>query len=162
MNPFEPPKATVTDAPAPPGAPVKAVMLGLLVAFGGSAAFGMLFAVAVVVSIMEPGMSPDVAANRYLAVLDSDWATLFYTAVGSWMSVLGGWMSVLGGHVCARVARRRDYTLAGVLAACSIGIGLLLAWGSEAGPMHLVNSGLTAACVFIGYRWGLSRIDRMH
>lgn len=150
MNPFEPPKTTVTDAPAPPGSPILAVFLGLLVDIGGTLAFGVLFGIAIVMAVVEPDMPPDVMGERMGEIMQSGWATVLNMVVGSGLSVLGGF-------VCARVSKRRGYRDAGVLAACSVAIGLLLNWGSQTPLEHLGLVVLTIACVLLGYRLGMVR-----
>ncbi len=57
--------------------------------------------------------------------------------------------SVLGGYVCARVARRSEFKLAGIVAAIGSAIGWILG-GELPLLLHLFLTCLSVACVMFG------------
>jgi hypothetical protein len=116
-NPYEPPKAHIADVSGvTPGSPVKAISLGLAVDVGGTLLAGVLFSIAYGVSLVAFGTSGE-------QITRASFGPLFQ--IGNF--VIGGVFSVFGGFVCARIARRLEYVLGGVLATVSSALGFLMA-----------------------------------
>lgn len=149
-NPYAPPGAAVQDPPARPGSAVKAVVLGLLVDVGGTTLGSMIIGAIYGVALAASG-----AGMEELEAASRGWAQV------SWLfwltSAMGLGFSVLGGYTCARVARRDELRLGGVLAALSAGLGYLLAGDAyELGTfLSLTLAGIGA--VVVGARWGYAR-----
>jgi len=120
MNPYAPPEAAVRDAPAKAGSALKAVALGLVVDVGGTVLSGLIFGIVYAMVLGASGSSAEEIAARVTHVDTDSW--LFYAA-----SSLGLGFSLLGGYVCARVARRSEYRLGGILAVLSAALGALMA-----------------------------------
>jgi len=121
QNPYAAPDARLADTIAAPGSPIKAVLIGLGVDIGGSVVATLILAIAYGMFLAASGASQEeiAAASRGGTTTDS-W--LFYAS-----SLVGCAFSVLGGYVCARIARRSEYTLGAILAAISAAFGL---WSS--------------------------------
>jgi hypothetical protein len=116
---YKPPATPVEDAPRPPGSPFVAVLVGFAVDVGGTLLTGVLFAVVFALLRASRGGST-AGVDATLADLSSD--TGFMIVSG----VVGLSFSVLGGYVCARIARRNEYRLAGVQAFVTTLVGYAL------------------------------------
>jgi hypothetical protein len=140
---YKPPATPVEDAPRPPGSPIVAVLVGFVVDVGGTLLTGILFTV--VFSILrasQGGSATDI--ETALADLSSD--TGFMVASG----IVGLSFSVLGGYVCARIARRNEYRLAGVQALVTTFVGYSLGGGTLELGYEAALTILSIAAVFAG------------
>lgn len=149
-NPYAPPDAQLGDPPAGPGSPYKAVTLGLLVDIGGTTLATLLLAFVYGIVLAASGAGADEIAAAVDGGLTDSW--LFYAT-----SAIGLGFSALGGYVCARIARRAELRIGGVMAVLSAVIGVLLA-----GDQYQLGTfaSLTLAsigAVLIGARWGAAR-----
>jgi hypothetical protein len=117
MNPYAPPEAKLADPAAAPGSPIKAVLLGLGVDIGGSVIATLILAIAYGMYLGTTGASPEEIAAASARIPPDSW--LFYASAAA-----GCAFSVLGGYVCARTAKRSEYTLGAILAVVSSAFGL--------------------------------------
>jgi peptidoglycan/LPS O-acetylase OafA/YrhL len=142
-NPYRPPGAAVDDVVPPAGAPVKAIVYGVLVDVGGSLAAGLAIAIVYSIALAASGVTPEEMQRMFSDPDPLSWPSL----IGS---LAGGAASFLGGYVCARVAAVREMRSVGVVAAVS-GI-VSLAMGSDGYPFEwdavLALAGMAA--VFAG------------
>lgn len=150
-NPFTPPSARVADMAAEKrGSPVKAVVFGFLVDIGGSSVFALLLGVAYAVSLASSGATPDQVS-----------ATIQNMPVDSWPSIVGEIVgtlfSALGGYVCARVAKRSEFRLGGILSALSISFGVWIGGNHYSIPWHAAIAVVTVLAVMFGVRMGVAR-----
>jgi hypothetical protein len=141
---YKPPATPVEDAPRPPGSPFVAVLVGLVVDIGGTLLAGILFTlIFTILRASKGGSAADV--ETALAALASD------TGFRVVSSIVGLSFSVLGGYVCARIARRNEYRLAGVQALVTTFVGYAL---GGAGTLELgyevALTILSAVAVFAG------------
>jgi hypothetical protein len=81
--------------------------------------------------------------------------------IPSWVSIAGSIVgcgfSVLGGYLCARIAKRSEHKLGGILATISTGIGLLLGMNRYSLLVNLILIVATFAAVMIGVQIGYSQ-----
>jgi hypothetical protein len=147
-NPYEPPRAPVTDPRPRAGSPAKAVLLGLAVDIGGTLLASMVLGA--VYAVMLAGSGLDAAALQ--EAMDGFGRSGWGFAIGS---AVGCGFSVLGGHVNARISRRTDYRLGWVQAALAVGLGVLIGADSYSPLQHVLLAGVSAACVLIGVRSGM-------
>jgi hypothetical protein len=119
-SPYAPPGARLADPSAAPGSPIKALLVGLGVDIGGSVVATLILAIVYGMFLAASGASPEVIAAASNGVDTDSW--FFYAS-----SLVGCAFSVLCGYVCARIARRSEYTLGTILAAISAAFGL---WSS--------------------------------
>ncbi|HEX7052327.1 MAG TPA: hypothetical protein VF211_00155 [Burkholderiales bacterium] len=151
-NPYRPPGAAVDDVAPPAGAPVKAVVYGVLVDVGGSIVAGIVLAIAYSIDLASSGAT---AEEIEQAMREPD--------PGSWFSILGfvaGFAaSFLGGYVCARVARTGELRAVGVVAAISAVIGLLMGSAAYAFEWNALLALAGMATVFAG-GWFGTRANR--
>jgi hypothetical protein len=120
QNPYAAPDAKLADPAAAPGSPIKAVLIGLGVDIGGSEVATLILALAYGMFLAASGASQEEIAAASQGTHTDSW--FFYAS-----SLVGCAFSVLGGYVCARIARRSEYTLGAILAAISAAFGL---WAS--------------------------------
>jgi hypothetical protein len=154
-NPYVPPDAKLADPAAAPGSPIKAVLIGLAVDIGGSFLVTLILALAYGMYLAATGVSQEDIALASRSIDTDSW--LFYAS-----SLAGGVFSFLGGYVCARIARRSEYTLGVVLAVLSAAFGL---WMSMDPNQVGVLASLTLAsigAVMIGVRFGHAANRRVH
>jgi hypothetical protein len=145
---YKPPATSVEDAPRPPGPPLVAVLVGLVVDVGGTLLTGILFTlIFTILRASDGGSAADV--ETALAALGSD--TGFRAVSG----IVGLSFSVLGGYVCARIARRNEYRLAGVQALLTTFVGHALGGaGTLELGYELALTILSAAAVLAGAAHG--------
>ena len=140
---YKPPATPVEDAPRPPGSPFVAVLVGFVVDVGGTLLAGILFTfVFAILRASQGGSAADV--ETALADLSSD--TGFMVVSG----IVGLSFSVLGGYVCARIARRNEYRLAGVQALVTTFVGYALGGGTLELGYEAALTILSIAAVFAG------------
>ena len=127
----------------------------MLTDFGGTFALSIALAFFYAMALAASGTPPEQIAEAISSTSADSW---YY-----WAATLGGGgFSVLGGYVCARVARQSEYTLGAILAAISVGLGLLIGGGSSERDvgMSIVLNAATVACVILGAWLGKKRNRR--
>ena len=150
-NPYAPPQAAVKDLPAGAGSAIKAVTFGLAADIGGTFASTLVLMVIYGIVLGASGASAEqIAAASEGALTDDSW--LYYTS-----TLVGLGFSVLGGYVCARIARRAELKLGGIVAVLSALIGLFLAGDSYQLGTLLSLTLASIGAVMIGARWGLAK-----
>lgn len=147
-NPFKPPDADLRKK-TPPGSPVKAVLIGLAVDIGGSTLAGIVLSIVYAATLGNAGLAGDEPSQ-----IPSDSG---FAIAGT---LLGAACSVLGGFVCARIARRDEWRIGGVMAALSALIGLLLGPGDTPDDLTSLLTLSTLACVMLGVKYGRERNRR--
>ena len=149
-HPFKPPETDSTKNPRPPatpGSPLKAVLLGLAVDFGGTTVCGLVISMIYAIQLHGQGVA-DSDMHEAMDNMPHD-SALYIGGI-----LLGALMSVFGGYVCARVARRDEFRPGLVMAGVSAVIGLAL--GSPAGvdSMALLLTVTGIACNLLGVKYG--------
>ena len=146
-NPSKPPKTDANDKAAAGGSPVRAVLSGLAVDIGGSILAEIVLEVFHQSQLVASGLAPEqVDAAMRNVRMDSPFELLGI--------VLGSACSVLGGYVCARIVRRDEFRVGGVMAAISSMLGLLGASSSTPDDLVVLLTVSTAACVLLGVKFG--------
>jgi hypothetical protein len=151
-NPYRPPEAPVADQDRPRGSPVKGMIYGLLVDIGGSFAAALVLSFTYGVWLAASGLT---AAEIEQSLTQRE-AGSGFSIVGY---VVGTAFSWLGGYVCARTARETELRCAGVLAAVSCTIGLLLSMDQPL-ELNLLLIVLTVGAVMLGGWMGAQRNAR--
>lgn len=148
-SPYRPPEAAVADPEARRGAPVKGMILGLVVDIGGSllASFVLFFVWAIWLGMQ--GVEPEAIAET-LAEPDPLSGFSFFAYI------VGGVFSWLGGYVCARVAQETELRCAAVVGVISTLLALAMGWGLPFG-LHLFLTALTFGAVMLGGWMGQQR-----
>jgi uncharacterized membrane protein YfcA len=147
-NPYRAPEAVVNDRSPPAGAPVKAVVYGVLIDVGGSIVTGIVLATIYMVVLASRGASMEEIER-----------TIAEPELMSWLSVvefaIGFLASFLGGYVCARVAGVGEMRAVGTVAAVSGVASLLLGSSAYAFEWNAVLALLGMATVAAGGRVGM-------
>lgn len=146
-NPFKPPETDANPKTAAPGSPLRAVLVGLAVDIGGSILAELVLTLFYHSQFVASGMTAvqadaalsEVPMNSPLAMINI---------------VLGSICSVLGGYVCARIVRRNEFRVGGVMAVLSAMISLSFATPSTPNDLALLLTITTAACVMLGVKFG--------
>lgn len=125
------------------GAPVKAIVYGVLVDVGGSFAAGLVLAVAYSIMLASSGATPEEMQHAFAEPDPMSWPSL----AGF---VLGAGASLLGGYVCARVAAVHEMRSVGVVAAVSGIVSLAMGSGGYAFEWSAVLALAGMAAVFAG------------
>ncbi len=149
-DPFKPPETDSARNPLPPaapGSPLRAVLTGLAVDFGGTALAGLLIHVLYATQLQGQGLSGS-EMNDAIRHMPHD-SALYVLGV-----LLGALMSVAGGYVCARIVRRNEFRSGLVMAASSALVGLLLGAGQEEADMLLLLTLTGIACNLLGVKYG--------
>jgi hypothetical protein len=146
-NPYRAPAAMVNDVQAPVGAPVKAVLYGVLVDVGGSIGVGLLLGMAYSLVLAASGASLQEMQRRLTEPDPLSWISLAGLAIGFGASLLGG-------YVCARVAAVSEMRPVGIVAAVSGIVSLLMGSGAYAFEWNAVMALAGMATVFVGGRLG--------
>lgn len=151
-NPYTPPASTVqtTDA-RHPGSPLKAILLGMLVDIGGTFVAGIAFGIAYGYLLAASGV-PAVEISSRIAM-----ASMPGTPLGIALTAMGTLLSMLGGHVCARIVRRHELRVAGVMAALSCGLALWMAGPAVPWLYQAGMAVLTVAAILAGAEVGRRR-----
>jgi hypothetical protein len=157
-SPFKPPEADMKHGPPPPGggaagSPVKAVVGGLAVDLGGSMLLNIVLSLLYAASVANSGMS-QAQMKAALANIPPD--SIFMILA----MVLGACCSVAGGYVCARIVRRDEYRVGGVMAALSAFLSLLSGPSDLSSDLLLLETLSTIACVLLGVKYGRARNRR--
>lgn len=142
-NPFAPPKSAPSTSVRPRGSPVAAVVLGVLTDIGGSFLAGFLMVIATAIAFGLQGMPPEEVEATITNVDPMSGRAILTYGVGLVFSVLGG-------YVCARVARRSEFKLAGIVAAIGSASGWILGGGQLPLLLHVFLICLSVACVMFG------------
>ena len=150
QDPFKPPASNVDVPDTRRGSPLKAVVIGAVVDFGGTMVASVVFFMLFGVYLAATGTPPDRAASEYGAVG-------FDSPIGLILNIVGCMFSVLGGFVCARIAKHAEYRLGAILAAVSVALGFLLGGETVANGVGLVTSLLTVASVMVGAHLGAQK-----
>jgi Ca2+/Na+ antiporter len=146
-NPFKPPDARLRDTPPEAGSPLRAILAGLAVDLGGSMLAGIALSLFYAASLAGSGLSQAQVDEAMKNVAPTSGVAI----VGI---VLGALCSVAGGYVCARVARRDEYRIGGVMAALSAFFSLLMGSGGTPGDLMFLLTLCTIACVLLGVKYG--------
>ena len=153
-SPYTPPTAPVRDPAPGKGSAAWAVIAGLLVDLGGSLVVGVALTILYGATLAANGTTDEAQLAAALANIPVD----------SWVSIvgmiLGCMFSLAGGYVCARIARRADYRLPGIVAAISAVSGFALAAGHYPLWLNIAMLAATAASVMGGARLAMGRNDR--
>ncbi len=143
-SPFKPPRTDVDDQDGAPGSPLRAVMTGLAVDIGGSLLADILLTI-----VYHSQLAASAQAG---AALDD--GIPMNSPVEMIGIVLGAACSVLGGYVCARIVRRNEFRVGGVMAILSASPGLLFASSSTPDDLVFLLTASTIACVMLGVKYG--------
>jgi len=145
-NPYSAPvSAQVPDRT--PGSPVKAVLLGFLVDFGGSFVSGVVLSVGYAAILASSG----IPREQILSSLTNPDGMTPYKATSY---AVGLTFSVLGGYCCARIAKRRELLLAGSSATLTAVVALAASSGKRPLLEQAVMIALSYGSVFAGAHLG--------
>jgi hypothetical protein len=150
QNPYTPPQAELADAEPPPGSPVKAVVLGLVVDIGGTLGASVVLGIVYGFHLAASGASGEELAELSANIPLDSW-------VGIASTVLGCAFSALGGYVCARIAGRSEYKLGAILGVISTLVGLSMAIGYYPQRINVTLAVVTFLAVMLGARIGYIR-----
>lgn len=119
-NPNETAQTPVADAPKKvKDAPIKGVVIGLIIDIGGTLVFGIIVSVLYGVVLIASGVQPE-ALHAAMQVFNRPECWQF------WVSTISGCVfSVLGGYVCARIAKNAANRAGLALAVISTAFGFL-------------------------------------
>jgi hypothetical protein len=148
--PFKPPETDPPKHPRPPvapGSPLKAVLVGLAVDFGGTTVCGIVISVIYAIQLHGQGVA-DSDMREAMDNMPHD-SALYVGGI-----LLGALMSVFGGYVCARIARTDEYRPGLVMAAVSAVIGLTLGSSGPVDSMALLLAVTGIACNLLGVKYG--------
>jgi len=150
QNPYTPPSADVEDFPSPPGSPIKAIVLGLLVDIGGTMVVASALAFAYAFFLARQGLGKQEIAS----VMENQSLGTWY---GAFNMLIGVGFSFLGGLVCARTVRRSELRFGALLASLLTLLGLVFA-GSRLPLLELLGtSALTIVAVMAGATYGRAK-----
>ncbi|HYC45091.1 MAG TPA: hypothetical protein VED01_06350 [Burkholderiales bacterium] len=152
-SPYTPPAAPVRDPAAKKGSAAWAVIAGLLVDLGGSFLAGIVLTVLYGATLLD-GATDEAQIAAELSSIPAD----------SWVSIIGmivGCLfSILGGYVCARIARRSEYKLGGIVAAIAAVVGALVGAGYYPLMLNISMIVATVLSVLSGVWLGVRRNER--
>lgn len=136
-----------SPAPLTPGSPWRAVLTGLAVDLGGTFLLNLILVMLYTAELAGTGME----ADKIQAVLHNN-------PLPGWMVITGGLLgsalSVAGGFVCARIVRRDEFAIGGILAVLSPLSALLLGDDAPLDVQLVLLLASSAACVMLGAHWG--------
>jgi hypothetical protein len=147
-NPYDAPRAPVKDMTPVKPAPIKGLLIGLLIDIGGSIVLGFVILFVYLTYMAANGSPMDVASTEHLM------AQFQESNLGIVSTLFGGLLSVLGGYVCARIAKQDTMRLGWIMAALSTFIGLAMSYSSYSVGKNILMTCLTFASVSLGYYWG--------
>src|SRR2546423_12913771 len=122
-SPYEPPRAVLADVEPARGSALKAVLYGVLVDIGGTIVAGAALVFVYGVMLAASGASAEEIDQALTKAEPLSWFSIVGLAIGTATSFLGG-------YVCARVARAAEMQWAGVVAAVSGIVSLLMGSGA--------------------------------
>ena len=146
-DPYAPPSAPIRAEKGAAG-PVKSILAGLAIDFGGTFVSSMVLGFAYMMVVL-PQSTPEEVER-----LMTGWTPAWFEVVAS---TIGCGFSVLGGFVCTRMSGRSDYRLGVVLGTCSFVLGFILAMGAYPLEQNLGLGALGFACVMLGTRLGFAK-----
>lgn len=149
-DPFTPPSARVADRPPEKGSPLKAVLLGLAVDWGGTFLTGLVLSIVYAVTLASSGATPEQIGAAMNNIPEDHWLVVLGTVAGTLCSFLGG-------YVCARVAKHMEFALGAVLAVLSILLGFVLGFDQHSFLVLLGLSAVSFLAVMFGVRLGAAR-----
>ena len=150
-NPFAPPGADLTPPePRPPGAPWKAVLVGLVVDIAFTIVFSFILSLFYGGYLAASGHS----VEEIQALTEQSELGGFYMFA---LYAVGGTGSLIGGYICARIARLHEYRVVAILIAVSIVLGWIIAPAKDGGLEFLLTSILTIVATLAGAWLGVRR-----
>jgi hypothetical protein len=149
-NPYTPPEARVADPENEPGSPLKAVAVGLAVDIGGSLMTSLVVGMVYGAMLAASGAGTAEVTSALSNVSPYSWVSIAGFAAGVGFSILGG-------YLCARIAKRSEYKLGGIMAAISTVIGMLVSMNSYSPFAIFMLAVAEFATVMIGVRIGYSK-----
>jgi len=154
-DPSQPDDDSRPPPPVPGNAGLRAVLTGITIDVCGSTLLNIVLTSLYVAQVGTPGMT---AADIEDLVHDMPPQSPL-----SMLSILlGSLISVAAGYVCARIARRNEYRLGGLMAGCVALLGLVL---TDVGRVPadflllLLASGI--ACNLLGVKYGVAQNRRL-
>ena len=142
-NRYTPPDAHVADLTEPTGAPVRAIIFGLLVDIGGTTLLAGVLSVIVGVLLMRTGKSPQ-DIEQMLTHFDS------FSGIGLLLTGAGLFCSFCGGYVCAAVSKLTVIRDTAIMAVISASLGVLMSWSEYSSLQHIMLSLLNVVTIFVG------------
>lgn len=142
-KPYAPPQASVGVPGEVQGAPVKAVLYGLLVDIGGTIMITTVMSMMYGLMLLRTDLS-QAEIERMLMNLDP------FSTYGLLMSGAGLLCSFWGGYVCALYSRQHILRDTAVLATLSVIVGVLLSGDTYTSLQHLLLAALGIAAIFSG------------
>ena len=150
----KPSKPPETDPTTAPGSPLRAVLTGLAIDIGGTAVLGLVLQT---IYAMQIG-APDMTEAQLHDALEN-------IPPGSGVMIaghlLGSLLSVAGGYVCARIVRRNEYRVGGIMAAVGVMLSLMLYPGDDAVDTTLLLILCDIACNMLGVKYGAEHNRRL-
>lgn len=150
FDPFTPPSARVADKPPEKGSPIKALLLGLAVDWGGTFLVGFVLSVVYAAILAATGATPEEVGLAMVNIPDDHWVAILGM-------LFGALCSSLGGYVCARVAKHMEFALGAVLAVLSTLLGLVLGFDQHSFLALVGLSAVSFFAVMFGVRQGAAR-----
>jgi hypothetical protein len=149
-NPYSSPNSGPSVAKPEHGSPVKAVLLGVLVDLGGSLVAGIVLLIVAILVLGLRGTPVGHIEGELTNIAPDSWFSIAAYLVGCLFSFLGG-------YVCARVAKRSEYKVAGIVAFISGMIGFSIGLQQESLYLDALLSLLGVLCVMLGANRGVAR-----
>lgn len=149
-NPFEPPAARVDDLTIDRGSPFKAIIVALIVDFGGTTIAGILLTMAYGAALALSGATPDQVMASLKDIPVDSWPSVTGIAIGTLLSALGG-------YVCARIAKHSEYRLGWILAAISTALGMAIGGTTYSALLNIAMAIVGVVAIMFGVRLGVAR-----
>ena len=150
-NPPSLPPDHRSDKPDPAAAArlaLRAVLTGVSIAICASSLLGAGIRMLYAMQVGMPHMTPE-QLNAALQNTPPQFALLLLDGV------LDALISVAAGYACARIARRDEYRVGGVMAMASVLVSLVIGGGGAASPdLALLYMLCDIACVMLGVKYG--------
>lgn len=142
-KPYAPPQTSVGVPGTVRGAPVKAVLYGLLVDIGGTLMITSVLSMIYAMMLLRNDLQ-QTDIERILMNLDP------FSTYGLLMSGVGLLCSFWGGYVCALYSRLHVLRDTAILATLSVIVGVLLSGDTYSVIQHLLFGALGVAAIFSG------------
>ena len=149
-NLYSPPQSEVRDIALPPGSPVKAVLVAAAIYVVGAMLVGIVISIVYASMLASSGMSGEQIADA-LKNIDPH-STVSMAGIG-----IGALITLVCGYVCARIARRRDYSLAYILMGLDIVATLYFSWGDFSAFEHVLLAALSVVTIMAGTKLGMPK-----